>query len=80
MTLGNVSSCESYAKYHTKTYPSQIIKSNENNRKTFLCRCVYTTSPYHSPVSHQTTDDDISSVAFRSVSFTAISGCLAPSF
>ena len=28
-------------------------------------------SLYHSPVSHQTIDDDISSVAFRSVTFTA---------
>ena len=34
-------------------------------------------SPYHSPVSHQTTDDDISIVWLSgSVPFTAISGFL----
>ena len=32
---------------------------------------MYRTYPYYSPVTHQTTDDDISSVAFRSVTFTA---------
>ena len=37
---------------------------------------IKTASPYHNPVSHQTTDDDISSVAFRSVTFTSKSSCL----
>ena len=32
---------------------------------------MYTISPHHSLVSRQTIDDDISSVAFRSVTFTA---------
>ena len=32
---------------------------------------MYTISTHHSPVSHKTIDDDISSVAFRSVTFTA---------
>ena len=31
---------------------------------------MYTISPHHSPVSRQAIDDDISSVAFRSVTFT----------